>query len=252
MWGVKLFRNRTPSHTIGGGRLEPGDRLVSRPRAESAFCQPGKPVKHPSEPTGGPAILPTLCAAAGVPLPADYRGDGENLLAALNGQPIQRTRPIFWEWTGKAAEPDWWPRLAVREGDWKLALTTDAKRVALHRLTTDPTEAIDVAKDHPEIVARLTQLALAWQATMPTAVDPACISAADRAAVPIAAPATPAQKAPLDRAAAFARIDTNHDGVLTLAEYLAAQAGGANLTARFKKFDKNGDGKISREEFLRP
>ncbi|MEN9633254.1 MAG: Arylsulfatase [Verrucomicrobiota bacterium] len=202
-------------------------------------------------------LLPTLCAAAGVPLPADYRGDGENLLAALNGQPIQRTRPIFWEWTGKAAEPDWWPRLAVREGDWKLALTTDAKRVALHRLTTDPTEAIDVAKDHPEIVARLTQLALAWQATMPTAADPACISAADRAAVPIvagpiAAPATPAQKAPLDRAAAFARIDANHDGVLTLAEYLAAQAGGANLEARFKKFDKNGDGKISREEFLHP
>jgi Ca2+-binding EF-hand superfamily protein len=69
---------------------------------------------------------------------------------------------------------------------------------------------------------------------------------------PCAPPATPAQKAPLDRAAAFARIDANHDGVLTLAEYLAAQAGGANLEARFKKFDKNGDGKISREEFLHP
>lgn len=126
-------------------------------------------------------LLPTLCAAAGVTLPADYRGDGENLLAAFHGHPVARTRPIFWYWTGKAAEPHWWPRLAVRDGEWKLHLTADARRVALHRLTTDRAEAVDVAPAHPEIVARLTKLALDWQASLPTAPDPACISAADRA-----------------------------------------------------------------------
>jgi arylsulfatase A-like enzyme len=135
-------------------------------------------------------LLPTLCAAAGVALPSDYRGDGENLLAALNGQPVKRTRPIFWAWTGKAAEPDWWPRFAVRDGDWKLLLAADAKRVALHRLTTDRAEATDVAKENPEIVARLTQLAFAWKATLPTTVDPSCISTADRAN----AAATPAPR----------------------------------------------------------
>ncbi len=202
-------------------------------------------------------LLPTLCAAADIALPPDYRGDGENLLTAFNGQPVARTRPIFWAWTGKAAEPHWWPRLAVRDGDWKLLLTDDAKRVALHRLTTDRAEAVDVARDHPEVVARLTQLALAWKATLPTTIDPSCISAADRAAAPTTPtpPATsnaPAKKAPVDRAAAFARMDTNHDGVLTLEEYVAGMKDAPNLEQRFKNFDQNGDGKLSREEFVAP
>lgn len=141
-------------------------------------------------------LLPTLSAAAGIALPSDYRGDGENLLAALKGQLVKRTKPIFWDWTGKAADPHWWPRLAVRDGDWKLLLTADAQRVALHRLTTDRAEAVDLAKDHPEIVARLTQLALAWKATLPTTVDPSCISVADRAAAPAPLPAPAAPNAP--------------------------------------------------------
>lgn len=202
-------------------------------------------------------LLPTLCAAAGITLPPDYRGDGENLLAALQGQPAKRTRPIFWDWTGKAADPHWWPRLAVRDGDWKLLLTADAKRLALHRLTTDRAEAVDVAKDHPEIVARLTQLALAWKATLPTTVDASCISAADRTsasttATTSAPPNAPAKKAAPDRAAAFARLDTNRDGLLTLDEYRAGMKDAPNLEQRFKNFDRNGDGKLSRAEFVTP
>ena len=58
-------------------------------------------------------------------LPADYKGDGENLLSALQGGTAARTRPILWHWTGKGAEPDYWPRLAVRDADWKLVMTAD-------------------------------------------------------------------------------------------------------------------------------
>jgi N-acetylgalactosamine-6-sulfatase len=202
-------------------------------------------------------LLPTLSTAAGITLPADYRGDGEDLLAALTGQLVKRTKPIFWDWTGKAADPHWWPRIAVRDGDWKLLLTADAQRVALHRLTTDRAEAVDLAKDHPEIVARLTQLALAWKATLPTTVDPSCISVADRAAAPApppapAAPNAPAKKATPDRAAAFTRMDTNHDGVLAFDEYLAGLKDASNLEQRFKNLDKNSDEKLSREEFVTP
>ena len=121
-------------------------------------------------------LLPTLCAAARVSLPADYHGDGQNLLAAFNGKDIVRTRPIFWEWLGTKTEPDYWPRLAVRDGDWKLAMTADAKRAELHRLTDDRAEAADVAKDHPEVVARLAKLALDWKATLPEKPNPDCIS----------------------------------------------------------------------------
>ena len=199
-------------------------------------------------------LLPTLSTAAGITLPADYRGDGEDLLAALTGQLVKRTKPIFWDWTGKAADPHWWPRIAVRDGDWKLLLTADAQRVALHRLTTDRAEAVDLAKDHPEIVARLTQLALAWKATLPTTVDPSCISTIDRSVAPVASPApnTPAKKATPDRAAAFTRMDTNHDGVLAFDEYLAGIKDASNLEQRFKNLDKNSDEKLSLEEFVTP
>ncbi|MDO8542197.1 MAG: sulfatase-like hydrolase/transferase [Opitutaceae bacterium] len=206
-------------------------------------------------------LLPTLCAAAGVTLPAEYHGDGENLLAALDGRPAIRTRPIFWKWTGRNAEPDWWPRLAVRDGEWKLALTDDAKRVELHPLNADRAESADVAREHPEIVARLTRLALDWNATLPAKPDPSCISTADRAGAATSprnrgktgeTRAQPATKATPDRAQAFQRMDTNHDGSLTLEEYKAGLKGAANLEQRFKNFDRNSDGRLSREEFVNP
>ena len=121
-------------------------------------------------------LLPTLCAAAGVKLPVDYQGDGENLLEAFNGKEVARARPIFWEWRGNNTEPDWWPRLAVRDGDWKLAMTYDAKRVELHHLINDRAEAKDVTKEHPDIVERLTKLAFDWKASLPDKPNPECIS----------------------------------------------------------------------------
>ncbi len=121
-------------------------------------------------------LLPTLCAAAGLTLPKDYHGDGENLLAALKGDPVVRSRPIFWQWLGTKAEPDFWPRLAVRDGNWKLVMTDDVQRVELHDLSNDRAEALDVAKDHPAIVARLSKLALEWKATLPEKPNPECIT----------------------------------------------------------------------------
>ena len=125
-------------------------------------------------------LLPTLCAAAGVKLPEGYASDGENLLAALKGGIAARTRPLFWEWRGATKEPDWWPRLAVREGDWKLTLTADATRAELYNLAKDRAEAKNVANEHPEIVSRLKKLVLEWKATLPAAPDPTCISTTDR------------------------------------------------------------------------
>ncbi len=121
-------------------------------------------------------LLPTLCAAAGVSLPNDYQPDGENLLAAFNGQTVKRTKPIFWEWRGNANPPHWWPRLAVRDGDWKLYLDPAKSRAELYHLARDRTEQHDVAPEQPETVTRLKQLALAWKATLPEQPNAECIS----------------------------------------------------------------------------
>jgi hypothetical protein len=149
---------------------------------------------------------------------------------------------------GLKADPDYWPRLAVRDGDWKLVMTDDGKRVELHHLAHDRAEAEDVAKDHPDIVARLSKLVLDWKATLPAAPNPECLSTQAR---PV--PTKPAMRpkvTPEVRAKAFARWDTNQDDILTLEEYQAGLKGQSDLEARFKSFDQNGDGKLTRAEFI--
>jgi N-acetylgalactosamine-6-sulfatase len=196
-------------------------------------------------------LLPTLCAAANVSLPADYQSDGENLLAAFQGKTPARTRPLFWDWRGKAAEPDYWPRLAVREGDWKLLLTDDGKRVELHHLSRDRAESEDVSNDHPDIVARLSKMAIEWKATLPTAPNPECISKQPLPAksAPVKSGAKSSKVTPELRAKAFARWDTNQDDILTLEEYQAGLKGQSGLESRYKSLDQNGDGKLTRAEF---
>jgi arylsulfatase A-like enzyme len=187
-------------------------------------------------------LLPTLCAAAGVTLPDDYRGDGENLLAAFHGQETSRTRPIFWEWRGTKAEPDWWPRLAVRDGDWKLAMTYDASRIELHQLINDRAEARDVSQENPEVVKK---------ASLPERPDQECISKFPQEAARKKQPAGKVKKVTAEqRAKAFARWDTNQDGVLTFDEYRAGLKGESNLEDRFNRSDKSGDGRLTREEFM--
>jgi N-acetylgalactosamine-6-sulfatase len=121
-------------------------------------------------------LLPTLCAATGIDLPNGYVPDGQNMLAAFRGEPVERTMPIYWEWRGTDVEPDWWPRLAVREGDWKLLLSPAAKRAELYNLIKDPNESTNVAESEPERVERMTKMVLAWQATIPKSPPADCFS----------------------------------------------------------------------------
>jgi arylsulfatase A-like enzyme len=193
-------------------------------------------------------LLPTLCAVAGVTLPATQSSDGEDLSVAFKGQPVYRQRPIFWHWTGRGSEPDWWPRLAVREGEWKLLMDPASSRAELYRLSEDRAEAQDRASQHPELVARLSAAAIAWQATLPTQPDPKCIGLATAAAD---TPSKPEKTDLTDqRLRALKQWDQNADQLLTLGEYQAGLAGQANLETRFKNLDRNGDGKLSREEFV--
>ncbi len=120
-------------------------------------------------------FLPTVCAATGVGLPADYAGDGENMLAAWSGKEVARTKPLFWDWTGTERPPTNWPRWSIHDGDWKL-LTDDQNRVELYRLADDRAEATNLAKTNPEVVQQLTAKLDAWKATLPEKLPADCLS----------------------------------------------------------------------------
>jgi arylsulfatase A-like enzyme len=123
---------------------------------------------------GAVDLLPTLCALAGVVIPADAPLDGEDESGALLGQPrARRERPLLWEY-GRNNESfrypagrDRSPNLAVRDGSWKLLVNDDGSAAELYDVVADRSESKNVADDHPQIVKRLADQVLAWQRSLP-------------------------------------------------------------------------------------
>jgi arylsulfatase A-like enzyme len=113
-------------------------------------------------------LFPTLAALAGAPLPTDRTLDGKDI------------RPLLFNEPGAKSPHDYYlyyngPELnAIRSGPWKLKFQTtlideygygqlDNPTTpippALYNLDTDLAEQKNLYADHPEVVARLTQLA---------------------------------------------------------------------------------------------
>jgi len=119
---------------------------------------------------GAVDFLPTVCAMAGVELPAGVKFDGEDVSdILLSNKPRQRKGPLFWEWRSTVAgNPEFAPPpIAVRDGRWKLLTNRDRTRVELYDIPADPAETRNLAAANPEVVERLGRLALEWKATLP-------------------------------------------------------------------------------------
>ncbi len=212
----------------------------------------------PTSVLSGVDLLPTLLAAAHVPPPAGYESDGVNLLPAFRGEAFPRAKPIFWEWRGNHAKEANWPELAVREGDWGLLMTENGRRVELYDVIKDRAQQDNRAAAQPERVAALIRDLRAWKATLPPTKPQTGGAAAPsrpprkKGATAAKKTTTPTNRPAPDRAATFARWDTNHDGVLSREEYRDGLSNSANAANRFRNFDRNGDGRLSREEFVTP
>jgi len=113
-------------------------------------------------------FLPTLCKLAGGDLP-DLQPDGEDMGDVLSGKSRARNKPVYWEWRGGVAgNPNYRPpRLAVRDGRWKLFCNVDGGGVQLYDIPADPEERSNLAARNPEIVAQLKTQLLAWKKTLP-------------------------------------------------------------------------------------
>ncbi len=96
-------------------------------------------------------LLPTLAAAADIPLPADRVIDGRNMLLEATGEgQIERPNDaIFWH-SGYIQ--------VVRAGDWKLQIDGRQEKTWLFDLSSDPTEQTNLFDQQPEKAAELKAL----------------------------------------------------------------------------------------------
>ena len=120
--------------------------------------------------TDGTSVLnivdftPTLSRLAGAAMPNGYEPDGVDATAALFGADLARAKPMFWH--HPTAQNDG-PKVAMREGDWKLTTDAEGNRPALFDLAADPSEANDVALQRPAVVEGMRARLLDWMKSLP-------------------------------------------------------------------------------------
>jgi len=100
-------------------------------------------------------LLPTFTELAGVTPPA--RIDGLSIVPTLTGKGKQQQHPyLYWEFYEQGGS------VAARLGKWKAVrldmATTPNGPIELYDLDTDVAEKHDVAKQHPELIARFEQI----------------------------------------------------------------------------------------------
>ncbi len=102
-------------------------------------------------------LMATCVDLAGASYPTEVDGrpikprEGVSLRPALDGLPLDRPNPIFWEHEGNRA---------VRQGDWKL-VAKENQPWELYDMGEDRSELHDLAADHPD---RVREMAAAWDA----------------------------------------------------------------------------------------
>jgi len=101
-----------------------------------------------SEPISGVDLLPTLCAIAGAPVPSDRPIDGTSFLPALQGEPIARQTPLYWQYDSALSTP----KIALRDGDWKLLADATLAKFELYNLRSDLKEEHDLSSQEPRRV----------------------------------------------------------------------------------------------------
>jgi arylsulfatase A len=169
---------QTKTHPFGSAgpfRGAKGDMYEGGIRVPGIIRWPGhaEAGSESDEPVSAVDWLPTFCELAGCEAPAVRRLDGASLLAVLDGEPVRREQPLYWQFSFGATPP----KVALRRGDWKLlaGITPMPPRTGasilpgqmkamkaaeltsfeLYNLRTDPGETQNRSGDEPERLADL-------------------------------------------------------------------------------------------------
>jgi arylsulfatase A-like enzyme len=114
-----------------------------------------KPGSASEEPVRNTDLLPTLCDLAGVKAPSNRPIDGVSLRPLLEGQPLRRAAPLYWQYDHAVTSTDNnlpVPKVALRAGDWKLLAFAGFAKYELYNLKNDPGEQRDLAAGEPRRV----------------------------------------------------------------------------------------------------
>jgi arylsulfatase A-like enzyme len=123
---------------------------------------------HASVPVCTSDLYPTILEAAGVSVPKQVQPlDGISLMPLLEGRMTERPRPIgFWHGGGKNMDRDS-GHAAWSDNRYKLHKISAKQKAGmsfeLYDLSDDPSEKKDLAKDKPEVVAKMRTELEAWQ-----------------------------------------------------------------------------------------
>ena len=117
-------------------------------------------------------FFPTMISLAQCEISGSPQSEGINVSDAILGQPIYRSKPIFWQYGsfGKlrpGLKRDQSPTLAMRDGDWKLLMNADGSRIELYDFSKSITESENVAETNPKISKRMTERLLRWFKEVP-------------------------------------------------------------------------------------
>ncbi|MDE0577303.1 MAG: sulfatase-like hydrolase/transferase, partial [Opitutales bacterium] len=156
------------TRTFGGGgssgpyRGAKGSLFEGGIRVPSIVSWPGKIPEGEvrSQMATGCDWFPTLAELSGAKLPKGHKLDGKSLVEVISDGATPSPHKSFYWQLGKQS--------VVREGNWKLLHSPNdnnrpegrepSGKVFLANLTEDPGESKNLAKKHPDVVNRLTEL----------------------------------------------------------------------------------------------
>lgn len=169
---------RHPHGSAGPLRDKKGSVYEGGIRVPGIIRWPGrvKPGTVSDEPVSGVDLLPSICHATGLKLPADRKLDGASWLPMLRGETITRTTPLYWQFNAARGKP----KVAMRIGDWKILATLSGPQIKpygdiragdqrshksaklntfeLYHLKKDIGETTDLSKQEPKRLKRMVAL----------------------------------------------------------------------------------------------
>ncbi len=121
-----------------------------------------KPGTISSEPMSSVDYFPTICEAAGVPLPSDRDIDGVSLLGHLKSGGTRKLNreALFWHFPHYRG--DVVPYSIIRAGDFKLIKRYEGKMFELFNLKKDISEQTDISDIMPDKVRELDAKLNRW------------------------------------------------------------------------------------------